>query len=151
MSLVPLLPEAGLVRVIYASRWGARAREDLPHVVRAVVAQSAPVNAGRDVTSLLLVHGGWFVQALEGPVAAVRDIFAKIASDPRHFDVSVLASGSAEQRLFGAFAMAERRLSPNDDRLLEQLGLDEAFRPDQLGADAALLLMTSISQIAQAA
>jgi hypothetical protein len=151
MSLVPLLPETGLVRVIYASRWGARAREDLHHVTRAIVTRSIQTNRPVDVTGLLLVHGGWFVQALEGPAASVRETFARICADPRHFDISVLASGSADQRLFRDWNMAERRLSPTDDRLLEQLGFDQAFRPDQLDAEDALVLMTSVSQFAKAA
>jgi len=151
MSLVPLLPEQGLVRVIYASRWGACVREDLYHIARAIVARSAQRNAETGITGLLLVHGGWFVQALEGEAAQVRALFATIAADPRHFDIEVLASGQADQRLFADWAMAERRLSPVDQRLLEQIGQAEKFTPAQLDAERALLLMTAAGQLAEAA
>jgi hypothetical protein len=137
--------------VIYASRWGASVREDLHHVAHAIVERSAQNNRQIDVTGLLLVHGGWFVQALEGPSAAVRAVFARIAADPRHFDVTVLASGSAGERLFRDHAMAERRLSPLDDGLLERLGLDEKFAPAQLDAERALILMSVAGQMADAA
>jgi hypothetical protein len=151
MSLAPLLPETGLVRLIYASRWGASVREDLHHVARAIVAHSIQNNRAVDVTGLLLVHGGWFVQALEGQADAVRAVFARIAADPRHFDVTVLASGSADQRLFSDWSMAERRLSTGDDSVLERLGLDEKFAPAQLDAERALYLMSAVGQMAQAA
>lgn len=152
MSLVPLLPETGLVRVIYASRWGASVREDLHHIARAIVERADARNRARDITGQLMVHGGWFIQALEGPVAAVRELFAAIAADPRHFDVTVLASGSADQRLFGGWGMAERRLSRSaDGRLLETLGQGERFVPSQLDADGALVLMTAGGRTAEAA
>jgi hypothetical protein len=145
-SLVPILPATGLVRVIYASRWGACVGEDLHHVARAIVTRSMHNNRLVDVTGLLLVHGGWFVQVLEGPSASVRDTFARIAGDPRHFDISVLASGSAEERLFRDWNMAEVRLSPGDFRMIEQLGLAGKFTPTQLDAQRALHLMTAAGQ-----
>lgn len=150
MSLAPLLPQTGLVRLIYASRWGACVREDLHHIARAIVAHSVQNNRALDVTGLLLVHGGWFVQALEGPAEQVRALFAKIASDPRHFDIEVLASGAADQRLFPDWSMAERRLSPIDLRLLDRLGQSEKFVPARLDAEAALVLMASAGELVAA-
>jgi hypothetical protein len=150
MSLAPLLPETGLVRLIYASRWGASVREDLHHVARAIVAHAVTNNRAIDVTGLLLVHGGWFVQALEGPAEQVRALFAKIAADPRHFDIEVLSSGCADQRLFHDWSMAERRLSPTDLRLLDRLGQSEKFIPARLDAEAALVLMASAGDLVAA-
>src|SRR5436190_7588298 len=138
MSLVPILPPSGLVRVIYASRWGACVGEDLHHVVRQIVNRSMQNNRQVDVTGLLLVHGGWFMQVLEGPSASVAETFARIAADGRHFDITVLASGSAEQRLFRDWNMGELRISSSDYRLLEHLGLDGKFSPAQLDAERAL-------------
>lgn len=145
-SLVPLLPTSGLVRVIYASRWGACVGEDLHHVTRHIVTRSMHNNRLVDVTGLLLVHGGWFVQTLEGPAASVRDVFARIAADHRHFDITVLSSGAADQRLFRDWSMAEVRLAPGDYRLLDQLGMAGRFAPAQLDAERALLLMTAIGR-----
>ncbi|MDB5453061.1 MAG: hypothetical protein JWO33_1639, partial [Caulobacteraceae bacterium] len=134
MGLVPLLPTSGLVRVIYASRWGACVSEDLHHVVRHIVSRSMQNNRLVDVTGLLLVHAGWFMQVLEGPAESVRETFARIAADGRHFDVTVLASGSADQRLFRDWNMCERRLSPGEYRLLDAIGMGEKFAPAQLDA-----------------
>jgi hypothetical protein len=146
MSLVPILPPSGLVRVIYASRWGACVGEDLHHVTRQIVGRSMQNNRLVDVTGLLLVHGGWFMQVLEGPSASVAETFARIAADARHFDITVLASGSADQRLFRDWNMCERRISSSDYRLLDQLGLGGRFAPAQLDPERALVLLTSIGQ-----
>jgi hypothetical protein len=146
MSVTLLLPASGLVRVIYASRWGACVGEDVHHVVRQIVARSMHNNRLCDVTGLLVVHGGWFVQALEGPSASVRETFERIAGDPRHFALTVIASGAADERLFGASDMSERRIGVGDYRLVESLGMGEKFAPAQLDAERALTLLTSVDQ-----
>ena len=42
-------------------------------------------NAAVGVTGMLVVGGRRFLQALEGPDAAVDAVFARIAQDPRHY------------------------------------------------------------------
>ena len=146
MSAALVLPASGLVRVIYASRWGACVGEDLHHIVRQIVGRSAHNNRLCDVTGLLVVHGGWFVQALEGPVESVRATFDRIAADPRHFAITVLSAGAADERLFGGSDMAEHRIGVTDYRLLDTLGLSGKFAPAQLDAERALNLLTSVGQ-----
>jgi hypothetical protein len=146
MSVTLLLPPSGLVRVIYASRWGACVGEDLHHIVRQIVARSMHNNRLCDVTGMLVVHGGWFLQTLEGPVDSVRQTFERIAADPRHFGLTVIAAGAAETRLFRDWDMCERRIGVGDYRLLDALGMDEKFAPAQLDAERALTLLTSVGQ-----
>ena len=146
MSVKLVLPPSGLVRVIYASRWGACVGEDLHHIVRQIVARSMHNNRLCDVTGLLLVHGGWFVQALEGPVEGVRQTFDRIATDPRHFGLTILSAGAADKRAFRDWNMCERRLGVGEHRLLDSLGMADKFAPAQLDAERALTLLTSVGQ-----
>ena len=146
MSVTLLLPPSGLVRVIYASRWGACVGEDLHHIVRQIVTRSMHNNRLCDVTGMLLVHGGWFVQALEGPVDSVRQTFERIAADPRHFSLTVISAGAADKRLFRDWDMCERRIGVTEQGFVESLGMGEKFAPAQLDAERALTLLTSAGQ-----
>lgn len=56
-------------------------------------------NARSGVTGILLYRNGTFLQVLEGPHAEVDALYATIARDPRHRDVStVLVEDRAERR-----------------------------------------------------
>ena len=80
----------GLVRLIYASRWAVPEGRVLDEEVRKIVIASMNNNRLVNVTGLLLVHDGWFVQALEGPAAGVRETYERVAMDQRHTDVTLI-------------------------------------------------------------
>lgn len=65
-------------------------------------------NAAVGVTGMLVVGGRRFLQALEGPDAAVDAIFARISQDPRHYAVVTLSKKSIDRPSFGNWAMAYR-------------------------------------------
>ena len=71
-----------------------------------LLASSRLRNAADDITGLLLYRGGNFIQALEGPEAAVRATVARIERDPRHAGIIPLFEGPIEQRVFGEWQMA---------------------------------------------
>ena len=59
------------------------------------------------VTGALLINDDQFVQTLEGPEPAVRDLYAKISKDRRHEHVELLESGDVAGRVSGRWAMAK--------------------------------------------
>jgi hypothetical protein len=63
-------------------------------------------NKGLGITGALLVHGDWFVQALEGDEEPVRALYEVIAGDPRHTSVTLLESGTVPGRRFARWEMA---------------------------------------------
>ena len=69
-----------------------------------------------DVTGLLQASPARYLQWLEGPEAAVRALYDRICTDPRHRDVELMAEGPLEavagrrQRLFGAWSMSLRKV-----------------------------------------
>ncbi len=69
------------------------------------VARSANKKLG--VTGALLINDDQFIQTLEGPEPAVRDLYAKISKDRRHEHIELLGSGDAPGRVFGRWAMAK--------------------------------------------
>lgn len=91
-----------LMSVVYSSR----AREAFDdEALRNLLAESRTNNARRDVTGMLLYRGGRFVQILEGPESAVRDVMATITGDPRHTDVRVLIDEFIAERNFAEWTM----------------------------------------------
>lgn len=66
--------------------------------VQAILDASRRNNARIGVTGCLLYSGRCFAQMLEGDEAAVRSLAARIAADPRHEAVRVLAEGTRDER-----------------------------------------------------
>lgn len=63
-------------------------------------------NVARNVTGLLVAGPRRFLQALEGPEAAVLETYQRIKSDPRHHALVMLTSRGVDTRAFGTWSMA---------------------------------------------
>lgn len=63
-------------------------------------------NATAGVTGALMFNERMFTQVLEGEESAVRSIMAAIQRDPRHRDISILATGRVPYRSFISWSMA---------------------------------------------
>jgi hypothetical protein len=73
---------------------------------------------------LLLYQGGHFLQVLEGERDTVRELFAHIAHDPRHWHVTELFEQELEQRQYADWSMGFQALDGTE--WLEFPGLDGA-------------------------
>jgi hypothetical protein len=78
--------------------------------LQALLTQAREHNASRGITGLLLAHDGNFMQMLEGPEKAVRELAAKIHKDPRHSGVITLLEEPAERPQFPEWKMGFRDL-----------------------------------------
>ena len=76
-----------LVRLMYASR--ALPAVDQEALV-AILRKSKANNPGTGITGVLCFSEGIFLQVLEGGRAAVNQLYNRIATDPRHNDVTLL-------------------------------------------------------------
>jgi hypothetical protein len=72
----------------------------------AIQRKSSIYNSLIDVTGLLLFNSRRFVQVLEGREDVVRDLYARISSDPRHHGMVILGEEHVPERQFGQWAMA---------------------------------------------
>lgn len=70
-----------------------------------ILAESRRNNAAAGITGILLVGGKRFLQVLEGPEDAVRALYQRIRSDPRHFACVTLSQRRIDGPEFGEWAM----------------------------------------------
>ena len=57
---------------------------------------------------------GNFVQILEGPEAAIDDVWQRISNDRRHHTIIKLKEGNAEERMFSDWSMGFRNVDAHD-------------------------------------
>lgn len=95
-------------------------------------------NGPEGVTGFLLRTPASYAQALEGDRATIEALFARIAQDKRHSDISVLHDCNIERRLFADWSMALARRDIRDTTLWQATGnqvltmLLDASRADDL-------------------
>jgi len=103
--------------------------DDLAELLRQCVRN----NERSGLTGMLLHRDGRFMQVLEGPDDAVRDVFAVIAADTRHAEVRLLLDEPIAERAFPAWKMAFRTVDDETVRRLE--GYDDFLdRPAEAAA-----------------
>lgn len=90
-----------MFRVVYVS---SASSSFSPENLTRLLETARRANEAADITGMLVYCKGEFLQALEGPPAAVRDTFARIEGDQRHRDIVQLQRGDAS-RLFSNWAM----------------------------------------------
>jgi hypothetical protein len=76
-------------------------------------------NAPLGITGLLLNKEGNFMQILEGPERAVRELAAKISKDPRHRGIITLLESYSEQRQFADWKMGFKNLKAIEAKSIE--------------------------------
>jgi len=143
-------PPAALLRLIYFSRFsGAMPRDESGQSdeIDKIGAAAVRNNAAADVTGLLLVRHGCFIQALEGPSTSVRTIYNRILLDPRHQGVTIIDMGPATERKFRGWEMSASHLDNSDTAIFETLDYKGAFDPASLTPSTVLHLLTTIETI----
>lgn len=89
--------------IVYMSQ----AKEHLmPTTLVALLIQARTLNEQRQVTGALVYGNGQFMQVIEGEEAVVKDLYARIARDPRHQNVCMLADQPIAGRRFAEWSMA---------------------------------------------
>ena len=90
-------------RVTYVSRYAKPLAEG---ELTELGEQAAEKNRELGVTGVLMASGGVFYQVLEGPSAAVDDLYKTIVEDDRHTDLLLLSSHDGiSRRMFQDWAM----------------------------------------------
>jgi len=91
-----------LVHLSYCSQ--ARSligQSDLDRILEA----SQRNNQRDDITGLLTFNGEVFVQFLEGPPGALRQLMYRLQGDPRHSDIIILSEGLEHTRILPGWDM----------------------------------------------
>ena len=77
-------------------------------------------NLKKNVTGCLLYYNQEFIQILEGEKKVVKDLYAIIWADNRHYDVTLLSEGEKEEREFKTWSMAYHELSDDERKKMSQ-------------------------------
>jgi hypothetical protein len=117
-----------LHRVLYASK--ATGSTDSLLGVATILGESQRNNAQRDLTGALAAHRGAFIQVIEGPAESIDRLLDRLRRDPRHKDLRVLERAPVESRSFEGRSMANARVTPAVEPLLDRVvdGLDACPR-----------------------
>ena len=130
-----------LVRLIYASRAaGTAGAEALGPLMKA----SRAHNAAAGITGVLVFSDGVFLQLLEGGRGAVSALYNRIARDPRHHDVVLLAYDEVDERRFAGWSMGQANLSRLNPGILLKYSERAVLDPYALSSKATLALFEEL-------
>lgn len=89
-------------QIVYISRFRVAPNQEQ---LTELLLQARARNNQLRITGILLYADGRVVQVLEGEEQAVREVFAAISRDPRHYQVVTLVDGPLAARQFPDWSM----------------------------------------------
>lgn len=134
-----------LVRLLYASRSVVPVT---PELTAQIFKQCKHANPPLGVTGVLCYSGELFMQALEGGRDTVNRLFLKIATDPRHKDVELLAFTEIQERRFSGWCMGEVNLAKLNPGLVLKYSETPTINPYRLSASAAQAMFDELAACA---
>lgn len=136
------------VRLVYYSR----ARQDLTLLdIQRILQTARRHNAAVGVCGMLSYESQWFLQALEGEREQVNELYLRIAEDPRHYEVTIVAYEEIGAPTFADWGMGYAGESSGMQGALQALGLPAFDPPAMTPAQAFALLRRLAAQQAVAA
>lgn len=102
-------------------------------------------NARAQLTGMLVHRDGRFLQVLEGPEAAVRELMVTLAADPRHAGIRVMFEEPIRERQFAAWTMGFERADTGSAADLH--GYRDTF--DDLDRDDPTATMRALQELAR--
>jgi hypothetical protein len=111
MALTDMADAARQERDLYRLLYSSRARPLPPPSVAAIdildiLRTSRRSNPAYGITGVLLTNGRLYSQLLEGPEAAIKNLFGHISCDGRHRDIKIISHHPSERRFFREWSMA---------------------------------------------
>lgn len=97
-----------------------------------LLGQAQRNNARAGLTGALAVHGGRFLQVVEGDPGLLDQLHQRLEQDRRHRDIHVLDRRPIERRAFDGWTMASARITPSLAPELDQLMAEAAPSADRV-------------------
>lgn len=129
--------ETDLRRLIYYSEAAEGADKRWMEIFEDIERVSLSRNARLGVSGCLAAMSDRFLQALEGPAAAVESVYSSIRADARHRRLRVVEDRPILQRRFGGWVMCARPLSQAELARADNTQT-RGFRPEWLSPAACL-------------
>ncbi|MDO9161349.1 MAG: BLUF domain-containing protein [Methylococcaceae bacterium] len=79
--------------------------------LQAMLKKAREKNEKLSITGMLLYRDGFFMQALEGELNDIEDLFKTISQDPRHRDLLLIYKKPIQQRGFPDWTMGFNKIS----------------------------------------
>jgi hypothetical protein len=112
------------------------------------IVQVSRVNNGQcDISGFLCANSSFFMQCIEGEQQAVRALFARIASDPRHSDIRIMFDGDIASRSFGHWRMRVALGLEKHQAILQHYSQGAVFDPYLLSAQQCLQLLKDFAAL----
>lgn len=132
---------SSLVRMIYVSR----PKVSTPEEYETILESSRRNNARDYISGALVWREDFNIQVLEGPRSSVSACFMRIASDPRHKDIHLVACTDVSHRLFAEWHMHSIQPVATHAVILNRYTVIGKFDPYSLSQAAAEDLAKSLS------
>jgi hypothetical protein len=95
--------------------------------ILAILKSAERNNKKNKITGCLLYYNHEFLQILEGEEGIVKAVQKKIARDPRHTNVRILAEGEKDERTFDHWTMAFKELNADEAKSLSDSFFENNF------------------------
>ena len=92
-----------------------------PKEIQNILRSAHSFNPTYDLTGMMMLRGGIFLQLLEGAEENVRMLYSKIKADKRHRNLMVLMERETDHRLFSDWSMAYHEITSIDLRLINDV------------------------------
>jgi hypothetical protein len=105
---------------LYCLVYVSIANQEMPDKhLEAMLKKARPKNEKAAITGMLLYRDGFFIQALEGELDAIENLFANISKDERHRNVILVYKNPIQQRRFSDWTMGFNRLDATDTDVID--------------------------------
>lgn len=107
---------------MYHLIYSSQAREAMTLTTLVVLLmQARALNERQHVTGALVYGDGQFMQVMEGEEAVIKDLYERVAKDPRHYGVRTLAAGPITSRRFAQWSMAFGEVPAAEFQVLQRV------------------------------
>jgi hypothetical protein len=117
-----------ITRLIYSSRREDNSQETLDGIMRV----SRRNNLRDEITGVLVVSEGSFMQLLEGERLKVGRCLMRIMQDERHRDIQIISTNTVPNRLFPEWSMHRVEVSAIRRAILDRYLIRGEFRPGDM-------------------
>ncbi len=108
--------------------------------IRSILRASAANNLRDGLTGFLIFDKSHFVQVLEGDQAAVLEAYERIGDDPRHAELTLVATRQIVARAFADWAMGGHLRCDESQDIYARHGLAGGLDPARLRAPEVVAL-----------
>ncbi|BCS99134.1 hypothetical protein DSLASN_47660 [Desulfoluna limicola] len=132
-----------LVRLIYASRLAPHAG---PRDVQTILEAARANNPEKGITGALCYDDAYFLQCIEGPRAAINQLYKMILGDTRSTDATLLEYSDIHERIFESWSMAYVKADELTEQIVMKYSTGKVFNPYDMNGKQALGFMVNLAR-----